>query len=58
MSRCEAGMRCALNSWAKKYVTVGTKRISLEELRRVLGLESVKDAHGSIIREAPLPLPV
>jgi hypothetical protein len=37
------------NGWAKKYVSVGTKRISLEQLRRVLGLESVKDAKGSII---------
>jgi plasmid replication initiation protein len=42
-----------LYAWAKKFV--GTKRISLEELRRVLGLESVKDA-GKIIQEAPLSL--
>ena len=45
-----------LYSWAKKYVTVGTKRISLEQLRKVLGLESVKDADGKIIQEAPLPV--
>jgi hypothetical protein len=38
----------------EKYVTVGTKRISLEQLRKVLGLESVKDAAGNIIQEAPL----
>jgi plasmid replication initiation protein len=45
-----------LYSWAKKYVTVRTKRISLslEQLRKVLGLESVKDADGNIIQEAPL----
>jgi hypothetical protein len=45
-------------SWAKKYVSVRTKRISLslEELRKVLGLESVKDAEGNIIQEAPLPV--
>jgi len=43
-----------LYSWAKKYVTAGTKRISLEQLRKVLGLESVKDAAGNIIQEAPL----
>src|SRR5438067_12720276 len=30
-----------LYSWAKKYVTMGTRRISLEQLRRVLGLDSV-----------------
>jgi hypothetical protein len=45
-----------LYSWAKKYVTVGAKRIALEQLRKVLGLESVKDAAGNIIREAPLPV--
>jgi len=45
-----------LYSWAKKYVTVRTKRISLEQLRKVLGLESVKDAAGNVIREAPLPV--
>jgi plasmid replication initiation protein len=43
-------------SWAKKYVSVRTKRISLslEELRKVLGLESIKDRVGNIIQEAPL----
>ncbi len=45
-----------LYGWAKKYVIVGTKRISLPQLRKVLGLESVKDADGKIIREAPLPI--
>jgi plasmid replication initiation protein len=47
-----------LYSWAKKYVAVGTKRVplSLEQLRKVLGLESVKDAAGNIIKEAPLPV--
>jgi Initiator Replication protein len=43
-------------SWAKKHVAVGTKRISLAQLRKVLGLESVKDAAGNIIQEAPLPV--
>jgi hypothetical protein len=32
-----------------------TKRISLEQVRKVVGLESVRDAAGNIIREAPLP---
>jgi len=45
-----------LYSWARKFLTVGTKRISLEQLRKVLGLESVHDAAGNIIREAPLPV--
>jgi len=35
--------------------TVGKKRISLEQLRKVLGLESVKDADGNVIKDAPLP---
>jgi hypothetical protein len=42
--------------WAKKYVEAGTKTASLEELRRVLGLESVKDAEGNVIHEAPMPV--
>jgi plasmid replication initiation protein len=45
-----------LYSWAKKYVEDGAKTISLEELRRVFGLESIKDAEGNIIQEAPLPV--
>jgi hypothetical protein len=43
-------------SWAKKYVTVGKKRVSLEELRKVLGLESVKDANGNVVQESALPV--
>jgi hypothetical protein len=45
-----------LYNWAKKYVTVGSKRISLERLRKVLGLQSVIDADGNMIQEAPLPV--
>jgi plasmid replication initiation protein len=45
-----------LYSWAKKYVGDGTKSISLEELRRVFGLESIKDAEGNLIHEAPMPV--
>src|ERR1700680_2734770 len=43
-----------LHMCEKKYVTDGTKRMSLEQLRKVLGLESVKDADGNIIQEATL----
>jgi plasmid replication initiation protein len=32
-----------LYGWAKNYVSAGTKRISLEQLRKILGLASVKD---------------
>jgi plasmid replication initiation protein len=43
-----------LYDWAKKYASVGSTHITLEQLRTVLGLESVRDAAGNIIREAPL----
>jgi plasmid replication initiation protein len=45
-----------LYSSAKKHVSVGTKRISLEDLRKLLGLESVGDAEGNVVQEAPLSL--
>ncbi len=45
-----------LYNWAKKYVEDGAKTITLEEVRRVFGLESVKDAEGNVIQEAPLPV--
>jgi len=43
-----------LYGWAKNYVSDGTKRISLEQLRTVLGLDSARDAGGRVIRAAPL----
>jgi len=45
-----------LYAWAKKYASVGKKRILLEDLRRVLGFQLVKDANGKIIKEHPLRL--
>jgi hypothetical protein len=45
-----------LYSWAKNYAEDGAKTISMEDLRRVFGLESVKDAKGNVIRDAPLSL--
>lgn len=45
-----------LYAWAKKWASVGTKRISLEDLRKLLGVESVKDAEGNIIQEPALSL--
>lgn len=41
-------------SWAKTHV--GTTRVSVDEIRKVLGLEPVRDADGKLIREAPLSL--
>jgi hypothetical protein len=45
-----------LYPWAKKNASVRKKRISLEDLRKLLGLESVKDAEGNVIQEAALSL--
>jgi plasmid replication initiation protein len=45
-----------LYGWAKKYVKDGTASISLEDLRGILDLQSVKDADGNVIHEAPLPV--
>jgi plasmid replication initiation protein len=45
-----------LYNWAKKYARVGSKRVSLDRLRKVLGLESIRDADGNVIQEAPLPV--
>lgn len=45
-----------LYAWAKKYVSNGKKHISLEDLRKILGLESVKDGEGNILQEPPLPI--
>jgi hypothetical protein len=33
-----------------------TQKESLEQLQEVLGLESMQDAEGNIIQEAPLPV--
>ena len=45
-----------LYGWAKNYVSAGAKRISLEQVRKVLGLVSIRDAGGNIIRRPPLPV--
>jgi plasmid replication initiation protein len=45
-----------LYAWAKKYASVGKKRVSLEDLRKVLGLEYVKDTEGKVLQEPPLPI--
>jgi plasmid replication initiation protein len=43
-----------LYAWAKDHLSAGTRRITLEQLRTVLGLDSLKDADGKVIREARL----
>jgi hypothetical protein len=45
-----------LYQWAKPYVVVGYKRVSLATLRKILGLEDIKDNSGRVVQEAPLEL--
>jgi plasmid replication initiation protein len=45
-----------LYAWAQEHRLAGSKRITLEQLRTVLGLDSVKDSKGKVIRKAPLPV--
>jgi hypothetical protein len=42
--------------WAKKYLAVGQKRVSVATLRKILGLEDVKDNSGKVVQDAPLEL--
>ena len=41
-----------LYQWAKQYVTVGYKRVSLATLRKILGLEDIKDNSGRVVQQA------
>ena len=43
-----------LYAWAKDHLSAGTRRVTLEELRTVLGLDSAGDADGNVIPEARL----
>ena len=45
-----------LYQWARQYVAVGYKRVSLATLRKILGLEAIKDNSGRVVQEAPLEL--
>jgi Initiator Replication protein len=42
--------------WAKQYLVVGHKRVSVASLRKILGLEDVKDNSGKVVQDAPLEL--
>ena len=42
--------------WAKQYIVVGQKRVSVGTLRKILGLEDVKDNSGRVVQDAPLEL--
>jgi Initiator Replication protein len=45
-----------LYQWAKPYLAVGYKRVSLATLRKILGLEEIKDNLGRVVQEAQLEL--
>jgi hypothetical protein len=45
-----------LYNWAHKHVQSGTKRISLEQLGKVFGLEDLNDAEGNTRQKGPLPV--
>jgi hypothetical protein len=43
-----------LYQWAKQNVEVGFRRVSLATLRKILGLEDIRDEFGKLVQEAPL----
>jgi hypothetical protein len=43
-----------LYRWAKRHLAVGYRRVSLATLRKVLGLEDIRDSSGKLVQEAPL----
>jgi hypothetical protein len=45
-----------LYSWAKRHESVGNKRISVEQIRKVLGLEPAYDAEGNLVPATTLAL--
>ena len=45
-----------LYQWERPYLAVGYKRVSLATLRKILGLEEIKDNSGRVVQEAPLGL--
>ena len=43
-----------LYQWAKQHLAVGHRRVSLATLRKILGLEDIRDSSGKLVQEAPL----
>lgn len=43
-----------LYQWAKQNVEVGFRRVSLATLRKILGLQDIRDDSGKLVQEAPL----
>jgi plasmid replication initiation protein len=53
-ARLKSQYSTRLYLWAKQYLVVGQKRVSLSTLRKILGLEDVKDKSGRVVQDAPL----
>jgi hypothetical protein len=43
-----------LYQWARQNVKVGFRRVSITNLRKILGLEDIRDGSGKLVQEAPL----
>jgi hypothetical protein len=55
-ARLKSRYSTRLYLWAKQYLVVGHKRVSVGTLRKILGLEDVKDNSGRVVLDAPLEL--
>ena len=55
-ARLKSQYSTRLYLWAKQYLVVGHKRVSVATLRKILGLEDVKDKSGRVVQDAPLEL--
>ena len=53
-ARLKSQYSTRLYLWAKQYLVVGYKRVSLSTLRKILGLEDVRDNSGKVVQDAPL----
>jgi Initiator Replication protein len=43
-----------LYQWAKQNVKIGRRRVTITGLRKILGLEDIRDESGNLVQEAPL----
>jgi hypothetical protein len=53
-ARMKSQYSTRLYLWAKQDLVVGQKRISVGTLRKILGLQDVKDNSGRVVQDAPL----
>ena len=43
-----------LYQWAKQNLKIGRRRVTVTGLRKILGLEDIRDESGNLVQEAPL----